>query len=213
MSKTLDTFFPLLVPEIPGAPLILLRKALLNAAIDFCERSFVWLETQAAYTVTSASADYDFTTTTAGIVHQLRSAELDGTPIDVVTREFADRYFPGWRPGATTTFTGVQAITQTDPTSFRLIYTPAQDGELVLEVAYKPTRTATVLPDILYDEYEEAMVCGAAARLLVMNNVPWTNPQAAAIHAGRFKEMYEGANLRQSRAFGRVPLRVDGQFQ
>ena len=214
MSKTLETFYPLLVLEVPGCPLVLAKKQLVESAIDFCERSKVWLETQAAYAIAANNADYAFTTTTAGIVDSIRSANWNGVPIDPLTREWCDIYTPGWRPGVTPVITSPTpvGVTQINTTNFRLVYTPSSSGSLVLEVAYKPTRTATVLPDILYDEYEEAIVCGALARLLVMNNTPWRNPEQAAIHAARFKEAYEGANLRQSKGFGRASLRVQGQF-
>lgn len=215
MSAQLSSFYPLIAPEVPGCPLILMREQILNAAIDFCERSQVWIAVQAPISVTANLADYTFTAPAGAVVHSIRSATFDGQPIDPLTREWCDVYLPGWRPGVSPVVTGIPVgITQMDPTGYRLVYTPVANGTLIIEVSYKPDRNpaVTTLPDILFDEYKETVCCGALARLLIMADVPWRNPETAAVHAARFKEGYEGANLRQTKGFGRASLRVQGQF-
>ncbi len=213
MSKPLRDFYPLVITECPGVPIILANEHIRNAAIQFCEESRIWIEMQTPYAVVAATPDVTFATVTDGRVHEIRSATWNGYPIDPLTREWCDIWRPQWRPGITPVVQGaVEGVTQLNDTTCRLVLAPAANGTLILEVALKPTQTAATLPDILFNEYKEVIAAGANARLQAMNDVPWRNLEQAAIHAGFFKDAYERANLRQAKGFGRASLRVQAQF-
>jgi len=89
---------------------------------------------------------------------------------------------------------------------------PASTSTLVLDVAYKPTKAATVLPDFLLEEYEEAICAGTKARLQVMPKKGWSDTQQAAINASMFNDAIVNARFRQSKGFGRSRLRTQARF-
>jgi hypothetical protein len=212
MTVALAVFRPLLAPEVPGCPVIVMKKRILDAATEFCSKSSVWLDTH-TYSAYANQNPIDFDITAHEVVHEIRAAELDGEPISVQTREWCNDRYPGWRPGTPSQVTGQPAaITQLDTTSFCLVPTQTETGTLVLEVALKPRKTATLLPDILYNEYEEAIVDGALARLLNMRKAAWYDSAEATKRDGAFQAAIAKANLRQSKGFGRARMHVTARF-
>lgn len=210
MSVALSVFMPLVLPEVKGAPRVLVQKQILEAAIEWCIRTKTWTETQDTYAVGSSVADYVFETPANAVVHQIMSATLDGQELDAHSREWCDDNFPGWRDGGQTGMP--RAVTQYDHECFYLVPAPTNAMELVLEVAYKPKKTATTLPDFMYQEYEEPISFGALARLHAMRGQAWTDLKQAGLRATQFTAAVDMANSQQARGYGRAALRVRGQY-
>jgi hypothetical protein len=142
------------------------------------------------------------------------AAELGGVPIDYETPEALDVWYPGWRKSTNVLQTGgTPAVTQIDELNFMLVPTPTvASQELILDVAYKPTISATLVADILKNEYYEQIAAGTKARLMIMHDKPWTNPQLAAIYAKVYDDAAKNASDRQQKGFGRPRVRTRGQF-
>lgn len=204
-----SAFEPLVLSEVPMCPRTMVTKAVRDAAIEFCERSYVWKDTQ-EYPV-GLDAEYDFEGDSEAIVHRVDAAKIvDGADLDIESPERCDELYPTWRAGALTGQPSV--LTQTSPRSFILVPAPNADMILTLSVSLKPSKTSGYTEAWLHEEYEEAIAAGALARLLSMTNKTWTNPSAAATFAAVFKDRVAGGNMRMSKAFGRAPLRVRAQF-
>jgi hypothetical protein len=220
--KAWTLFLPLVASETYGAPKVLQLEHIRNAAIEFCERTKAWQEEQAAYplptSVLGSSPFVDFQSDTQKLVHEILAAGLrtSGTaatwPVTPRTAQWCDQRYPGWQhAGVVGT---PDSVVQISPDQFAPV--PAASGgpwEMLLHVAYKPTRTATSGPDFLYNDYYEQIAAGAKARLMAMPGKAWSNPQLAGVYASVFDAAITKANSRQAHGFGRGRVRVKAQFQ
>lgn len=213
MAALLTTFYPQILSVLPKCPKVLVREMILMAATELCEKALIWREIQTAYSIVSGTRDYTYTAPAGARVFKCMSAELDGVPVDWETPENLDLWFPGWRlPASTVQTGGTFALTQISTTAFMLVPKPSANGTLILDVAYSPLKTATSLPDFLYQDYYEAIAAGAKARLQIMNDKPWTELTQAAVNAKLFSDALIEASNRQQEGFGRPRIRTRAQF-
>lgn len=213
--KAWSLFLPQVHTETYGAPEIIELEAIRNAAIEFCEKTKCWQETQQPYPLATGVKFYPFQVSAGQLVHEILAAHLAGNswrPCDPVTTQWADENFPGWsddggpkgQPCAVTQMTmdGFHPVPQVTGGPF----------SMVLRVAYKPTRTATLGPDVLYNDYYETIAMGAKARLMAMVKQVWSNPQMAVAYGTLFDAAIVEATLRVAKGWGRGRIRVKPRF-
>ena len=73
----------------------------------------------------------------------------------------------------------------------------AQGALITLQARYAPKRTATTLPAFLADRYEDALLHGAKARLMLQVNVPWSHPAAGQMHQQAYEDALAQATVDQ----------------
>jgi hypothetical protein len=76
---------------------------------------------------------------------------------------------------------------QKDQETILIAPTPNQNYSLYALYSLKPTATATTIPNIIVNEYQETIVHGALYRLQMMKDSPWSDVQAADLN----KRMYD----------------------
>jgi hypothetical protein len=78
-----------------------------------------------------------------------------------------------------------QSITQISPDKFIVLPLPDDANTYTVRMFYalKPSRTATGMDEVVFNELEEAIFHSALQQLLVMPNVTWSDREAAAYHA------------------------------
>jgi hypothetical protein len=199
-------------PELKGCPRAMMIEAIRNTTIELCEKAFCWRELQSCeYPVGASQGCYDFHVDPGSVVHRIDKATLDnGTEMEVRTTNFADTYYPQWRAGKV--IGPPTIITQVTPEQFILIPFPASNGTLSLEVSLKPTRLADGAPKFIYNEWVEVIGAGAKARLMVMDNKPWSNEKKAGVYMSAFNEASKEIHSRAGKAFGRAPNRCVPQY-
>ena len=81
-----------------------------------------------------------------------------------------------------------RAITQLTPDQFVLLPLPGSDDIYTLRLVYalKPKRSATGMPEYLFDELEDTIFHGALQELLVLPNETWGDRELAAYHAKQY---------------------------
>jgi hypothetical protein len=83
---------------------------------------------------------------------------------------------------------------------------PWSDG-LKMKIVLAPDQTATEVPDILYDSWSEAIGAGAAAKVLMTPDKPWTNYEAAAVLQRMFNKAVAANVLKLQSMDSRVMFR------
>jgi hypothetical protein len=183
--KTAD-LLPYLLAETPAVPDVTAKQALTLAAIEFCRETLLWDELQDPITVIDKVHTYDLEAPTdAGIVAVKQVWAADRELVPVVLAKLV-QVMPNWQ-----TAQGSDPVyynTAADWSTVRIFPTPmnANRQKLVLRVIYQPTVTSTTLPDFLVNNYLEALLSGAKARLMAMPQKAWTNNDLAAYHKGLF---------------------------
>lgn len=225
-----STYLPWVALSTPGCPTILQIDAINAAAQEWCEKTLCWQNNQDNYSlplVTYGQAVgifVNFSVQTYQLVHKIIGAHLlgnDSPPCYPRTTQWCDENYPGWADGAQ--IGKPTNVTQVSEGQFAPV--PAACGgnalspggpllpwTMVLHVAYKPSRSATVGPSELYQSYRDQIVMGACSRLMAVPLKAWSNAGYAVELGSLFQEEIDRATLRVAKGFGRGRLRTRGEF-
>lgn len=163
---------------VPMCPKPLAEQSLMDAAIDFCQRTEVVRYTIGPINVAASQGTYALPVPQGVRVRRIERAEFAGrtlvmtdtTPNDGLT-------------GTPTYLTSRDASTAT-------LY-PAPDTTtaqaLTLHVSLEPLRTATEVPDELFADWVETIVAGALYRIASIPDQPFSNPVVAGEAAMRYQ--------------------------
>ena len=193
-------FYDLVMPDLPGCPFAMADNALRQSAIAFCEHSLAWKCNHPSVSVVPGTAEYAFVPPAEAAVHAIVYAALDGEEIESHAGE-GNITIAGWRSQ-----TGTPEYVLGDAASLTLVPKPDAAGTLTMIVALKPSPTATGIDDDPFNEFREAIVHGALARLMLSPKKPYTSVQLAQYHQQQFAIKTAAAGLRVARSFTRAPL-------
>jgi hypothetical protein len=200
--KLWSDFFDLVIPDVPGCPFAAVEVALRQSAIDFCSQSLAWKYQHPDIAVTPPTASYNFVPPDQAVVHAVTYAAFNDNEIDCHTGETGIQIYD-WRNQ-----TGTPEYVLGGATALQLVPTPDVAGTLNLEVALKPSPTATGIDDSMFNEYREAIVHGALGRLMASPKKPYTALQLATYHQSLFTQMAGQAGMRVARNCTRAPLQT-----
>ncbi|PTR16254.1 MULTISPECIES: hypothetical protein [unclassified Nitrosospira] len=200
--KLWSDLYDLVTPDLPGCAFAAVNSALRQSAIVFCAQSLAWQEEHPPVAVQAETAEYAFIPPTGAAVHAITYARFNGKEISPHTGElnFTTR---DWRNQ-----TGTPEYVLGGPTSLRLVPEPDAGGTLTITVALKPSASSAGIDEHLFNEYREAIVHGALARLMLSPKKPYTNTQLAQYHQQQFLIQTAMAGTRAARNFTRGPLRT-----
>jgi len=212
----LTTFLHLVNPHAPGAASQQMLQALRQSAIEFCERTRCWRH----------RAEIDLTEQGQAIVapdeseiHEIERAEFNDMRLTPV--QFDDVPFEDIDTSAGTT---PAMITQ--ETFNQVSIVPFEAGTLKVSLILKPRHGDDMqigadgflqnaydsVPAFLHSRYSETIAAGAIARLLVMPQQPFTNPDLAMLHGRRFDQGVDNANGARVRGQHRARPRSRAAF-
>lgn len=203
-------------PHCVGAPEAMVVNEIRNAAIEFCDRSWVWIANTAPIGLTANQQDYTLTTPVTGTqIAQPLYGTYSGKHLDPKARDDVIREDADWRNTSGTTPTAF--IANDGGVSVSLIPVPSttvaagtgktvNDG-LHFTVALKPGRTQTTIPDWICERYLEVISHGALYRMYAMPKKLWTNANLAGAHKTLFEDGIAAARKKASRSFTRASLR------
>jgi hypothetical protein len=184
--------------ELPGCPNPYIIQSLNNAAREFCKQTQIWqkiitmgLSTDTSEYIIPVQDD----SMVSDIVYFGRKVENSNNPVKYndltkhkATEDELDWAYPGWRE-ATSDSAGITKWGQTlDQLGFFIYPTPkiSYGNGVKLKYVLYPTRDASEVPNILFDEYAEIIAAGAKAELQAMDNKEWSNLEASARSRRKF---------------------------
>lgn len=193
-------------PGLTGAPDVSILSALRRAAAHFCRQTGIWSDVLSPIKLRAGVYVYDFDAPLGGNVENILSLKINGVAITnhmrfqdmhALTRDAAG--------GLPTAF----SITS-DGGSLAVWPTPrTEDAGLVVDVlaSLSPARTSPELPDFMTNEWHDAIVAGAKADLMLIPEMPWSNPGAAMNCRAYFEEQVSRAR-KEAYSGHHAPLRV-----
>lgn len=196
---THDVFYPLILAELPGCPLPLVRSTINRAAKQFCDRSKAWTETLDPVPVRAGVTEYEIEAPTDALLGVLTSVKLDGRKLDPsVEGRAAD-----WGNDGEPTRYAMPVIGLIE-----LDRAPTKSGLLTLRAVLMPSLSAETLPDVLADRYFEAIGEGAKSLLKRMPNQPWSDPAGAQLAEITFNTKTDEARIEVDFGFVQGSMRV-----
>ena len=207
-------FFNEVLPDLPGCPEAMALNDILDAAIEFCERTKVHKIDLAPITLLANTPSVSFSvpaSTPQTRVHVILQALYGTTPLDFKDPDYLSvHYDPSWR-----TKTGTPLyITQDDEESFRVVPYLTVDATVTLNlfVALKPTAAATDIEARLWREYRDIIADGAMGRLMLTPKKPYSDAQLGAFHMDEFNTAIGRINRKAFRGHVRARTRVKAHF-
>lgn len=211
MATSFDAFEPLIAADVAQCPGPVIIQQARFAAIEFCKRTKVWVADHAAINVLADTASYALIPPVANtIIVVPLNVFYDTKELKPKTREWLTERYGKWKDVA-----GEPSYFLCDnPRSLILVPKPtaALTAGLNLQVALKPTVTATDMDDDVYEDHFEDIVTGAKWRLFAMAGRPWSDKGLAEAHKTMFEDAIAKANLRAAKAFSRARLRSPAHF-
>lgn len=206
-----STWFPDLLPHVPGCPQVLAAHELRRAAQAFFRQTLAWRVTQAPIAVTAGTAEVSTAPLDAEQeLVRIDAAWYDGKRIGPVTAEVLDgSYVDDWQTHTGTPTNYLQIV----PGVVRLYPAPLADAAtgLKLRLIVTPSDTSTGLPDDLALRYTDEIHVGAKSRLMLYPGKPWTSAELGGFYGQTFGQLIDRATANAARAFiqARLPSRVN----
>lgn len=192
----LDEFFPYILAEVPGCPDITARLALVQAAIEFCNKTLAWNQVLDPIALNANQKDYDLDVPPSSRLELIESVFCDGWEMKAATTLSLQMWLPDWQ----TAKGNIPRFYNSPEDRFvlRVYPTPTEPGpSLRVKATFIPVSGASVLPDFLGHYYMEAMASGTKARLMAMPGTEWVNPQLAGYHKGEFNKAVDDTRITQ----------------
>lgn len=212
--RAVTDFLPFVTPYVYGVSDPMAEQAVVSACIEFCGRSYLVQNTSWEDAVAD-QADVDVEVPSmmelVGVLRVFfKDAELKAVSREMVSRGHAARGEA--IPGVTVASgTPSEWFTRDPAEPVVSVYPPpadAADSVFTLIAAHAPTRAATRVAAVLYDDYAEDIAAGAIARLLMMPAQAFTNPLAATPYLRQFRSAVTAATSRARVGMGPATSRV-----
>ena len=170
-----STLFPDIQPHVASCPVPSITRAIQRTAQDFFQRSEAYRHRIAATNVTSGATNLTVSIPANTRIIAPLTMYLDGERMATTNEEILAINFGDWR---TATPTVPRFIMADDKAANGLIVALPSNGtyELTGTIALKPTSSATELDDDYMELYKDTLVEGVLARLLMMRNTEWYEP-------------------------------------
>ena len=172
MSYLIEELIGRVLLESADIPDLVAHNALVDTAREFCRDALAWRETYTLAVDPNALLVWLPLPTDASI-RAVTACRWNDTVLTPTSEEQVHRA-PS-RPVTGTPEVYVQASGQ----ELKLLPRPAS-GTLIVRAVLQPTLSAQELPDRLVDDWSEALINGAKARLLMVRDKPWSNARLAA---------------------------------
>lgn len=187
-----------------GAPTLLLRRALLNAARRFCSVSGWWavrvpLTTTAKKQIYAMALPAD---TEAVGVRAVSLKEISGRLVPL-TEGFSGAWDPNELPAQPDRYQWLP------PAGIALSKTPDNAYDAVAYVALQPTKGAESIDAGLAHKWDQALTWGALAWLQTIPGQPFTDKQMAEIYRQRFSIECSSAQINADRGFNAFAALTD----
>lgn len=189
-------------PLMLDCPEPIVMQALRWAAIEFCERTRLWANTQTVTTSLSVAPLMPLDDATITDVQDVRWSGKSLTPVS--QREAADLL--------QATPTGTPSVYfRPDLETLTMAAAPDASGTLSVTMILAPTRTAKSIPVFLHAQHLDAIEAGARYRLMRMTNRPWFDPLWSDFRA-QFEGLVGSYSIRADKDGTRRPLRSTLNF-
>lgn len=222
MSTSLWTaFYDYVLPDVPGVAQALASRALCDAAIEFCEKTCLWIYDCDPWSAVANINTYDWAPPANSLVVK---------PLQIWYQTNVPQspgQYPGWRlvpktPDELSDLYGDwermygEPLYYTHTTPRSVIFVPgpliAYPNAFRAKVALKPTRAATGIDNLFLEEYAEALANGAKAKLFAMKKKPWSDGSLAEYHRQEFMDAIAMATDRAQKGFTRARKRVKASY-
>lgn len=189
--QILDVFLPRVLTSVIGCPDGLARQAVVDAAIEFCEETgIVRMMADTANTVPGVGT-YDVYVPSGQRVALTQRTWYGTKELKPASSQQIDNVL-AYAPGvddATKSAGEPTSFYEIAPGEVAVFPIPLEIKPLTFRVVTKPARAATQLEDVLFEDWVDAVVAGALARIQIIPDQPFSSPPLAQMNQAKFESM------------------------
>ncbi|PTM61900.1 hypothetical protein [Phreatobacter oligotrophus] len=204
----LEELLPDVLVHVPACPEPLAIRYLREAAMQLCEASLSWRESE-TLKVTTPECEAVMTTQDAQII-RIEAAYLDQRPLEAVDVAWLDDNQPGWEFRYTDNDGMARYIVQKAWNTVAVV--PRQPGDLSVRLILKPSRDALTIPEAIADRWHDALAGAAAAKVLLTNNLEIANPQLGAALWGKWEQQIDSIRVKEQMTQLRTKARTKPSY-
>jgi len=202
-----SAFFPYLIPLVPHVADPVAEHAIRSACIEFCRKSLAWQAPMEPLSTSKGESAYELDVPSGAMLTHIVDLYYEGRRLEKTSvSEVAAKVGYDWMvqegtPGAYLRF---------NPNEITLIPKPDKSVVNVLTglLAFAPTRGSTTVIDFIFEDYADAIVHGAVARLLMIPNQQWTDPKTGLGYYRQFSADCANARSFVNTGQVRAPISV-----
>ncbi len=203
---SIDKFYSRVMPYVQGCPEPTASQAILDAAIEFCDKTNVMRQTLDTFFTSKDVVDYDIDLPSRQLrVSKILTVCLDDDKLSGVFEQ--DSYYLPNREGKPT---GYYTRRVDEALTLRFNVTPDDRYSVEVSAALSPTRSATSIESDLYDYWGDAIVSEAIAKLASMPQTVFFNPALAVEMSNKSREQCHTARIesQQGKVLGGTRVRL-----
>lgn len=195
-----DGFYDYIMPSVQGCPVTMVKNALRNACIEFCEKTLIWKQDSILNDVVEGYDLYVFAPPKDAKVIMPYRVTFNGVEVQPTDLQSLESFMPNWKDLKEETpryyFLAFDDVV-------RLVGTPTKTflNALSADVALKPSRTADKCPEFLFNDWAEVIAAGALARLHAMSGKIWANPEMVNYYNKIFREGISRARSKSAKSW------------
>lgn len=180
--KNYEDYLPELLLRVPGCPEPTAVDALRRTSIEFCERTCAYRVVNDIDAIGPLDNEYSPVAPDHAEVFRILEVTIGGNVINPSSMEDMPGMFGGnWYAEVGSPIAWFQVDDK-----IRFVPLPNTTMELYTTVAYRPTATATAVPDSFFYEYYDAILDGTAYRLMLIPDKQWSRPGEAGVYASQY---------------------------
>lgn len=211
MSTAHSAFLDYVLPHVPGCTNEMALQEIKNTIIDFCEKSLILQVDHDPVTAIVGQIDYDLEPPKDRLVVRVMKAWYKGQLLEEMAPDDIDT------PSVYNQQSGYHVhrgdplqFFQKEARTFSVYPIPNETVKqsITLRVALKPTRSATTIDDLIYEEYAETIGSGAISRLALSPGKPYSNAALANAHRALFQAGLNVARDRSQNGYVRASRQV-----
>ena len=186
-STAFTAMYDDVLPHAPGCIAAVALDAIRKAAIEFCDKSWIWHYNAAAISVVANTSTYSFATPADTEVVTILDGWLNNLPLTHKGSDELKRVNTRWQQ-----WTGSRPIftTMEDSLTVRLVPSPTVSyaSGLNMLLALRPTIAATGIETWIYQKYREQIADGALYRLYMSPKKGYTDMKLAMAKKEMFRK-------------------------
>ena len=220
VAKKIESLVPKVKREAPSCPSFIVIDELRNTLIDFCVNTDIYLSDLTLFQTVTGINQYEAADLDILVGSELNHiidifSELGDSTVQLSEKSF-NRLHPKSLIGSPSLFDAYgkgrpRYYSQKDQETILFAPTPDKNYSLYALYSLKPTATATTIPNIIVNEYQEMIIHGALYRLQMMKDSPWSDIQAADLNK-RLYDKGEAQAVRKSK-YGLVGAPLTIKYQ
>lgn len=190
----IEDFYRFVLPELPDCSDQQVGAKLVSKALDFCRETKLWNEIADAVRLVDGVSTYDIDYPSGARALTVTEVWCGNRRLTALPVSQLDVMLPDW-----------QTVTSSEPTYYNA---PADWGSITvyptpmgatasirLRGVFIPKLNATVLPNFLFDYYQDALEAGVKGDLMLMPNQRWSNPELGQFYKAEYEKARTNARI------------------